>query len=68
MTTSVTIASPYNATRGLVVEVMDGEEVVKTFKIAPRETAETLHIEDDTTVTIRQDSDTMPGAAEPRNK
>jgi hypothetical protein len=66
MTTSVMIASPYNAVHGLVVQVMKDDIVTATFKVAPRETAETLHIDDDHTIVIKQDHDGMPGAAEPK--
>jgi len=71
MSTSVTIASPYNALHGLVVQVQKadgagGWTAQATLQVAPRETAETLHIDDDTRIVIIQDKDTMPGAAEPK--
>jgi hypothetical protein len=69
MTTSVMIASPYNAVHGLVVQIQKADgTVVGTFKVAPRETAETLHIDGDTRVVIAQDDDSMPGPAAPKSK
>jgi hypothetical protein len=68
MTTSVVIASPYNATRGVVVQVQTAGKTTDTFKVAPGETGKTLHIDDDQIVMIEQDKDSKPGQAAPKSR